>query len=843
MAAFDKDRQSKSVDNDDMDDDAALAQAIGPQAAAKAKTVTERGFLKMCIFKKDEGIVVCHLQGRMLLAMDPNGFSDPYVKAYLWTDATHKDKQSKQKTSYVRKTLNPVWTHAELKWNKSQVSEAKCLEFQVWDYDFGRHNDFIGKIRIALDDVPASMEDQASTRWYKLLDESHVEPSKPCQEPALVASRLPRDMTRDTTRDALTRNTSKTNINTDLSTTSQDTLRSYGKVSPHRNRPTFEAGAKRAFHENWPLMYVILSTQDFRLYEVDDDDNCSFSERIHFLNIQGLTTHGLEKGMHTCFTVEYRKSEADSKSKTSKTYYLQVNIEQVKLWEAEFERLFAAFEQLSSSQRDAVYDRWKATNTNLEIDMSHDSASKIFTTSRVELITASTKQNVETVLAHNNLPFNEPLKFKLPNNADMRFYLENGEIRTTAAEKLRTNGSTTIPVGGARAFRVEWTVQTKMMSKTKKKLIDQIAQYLGPIRMALAALGPVLALASMQGGYFNVLNMLFFGLCVSIGFKAFQRLNKKELDFVPATSELERDMTFTFAYVTNAFNFGTGDGPTPVLVATPAPTGALRTAEWGSWGNADFDGLKVRGPTYLEDKVKIAAAPFMFQISHLNFYNSNEQPNNVTKNDDWVNDWRATTPAVKGDDKAEIVRNLIFVINWQIPCGSTWRELGCYFTYANNSPQDLNLQRVHTLAMYDFITGTKEYQDLHFKLIPRVVEGNFVVKRTVGQTPAILGTKLAQKGYYDAKQNVFELEVNVNSSLVAGQILGIVSGAAKSLTIDLAFLMEGQTEDKLPEVLVGGVRLSGVDLAKVPSAPAKAWLTSALSAKAAGPARECVAAI
>ena len=45
-------------------------------------------------------------RARGLAAADSNGYSDPYIKIYLLPD---KDKHTKQKTSVIKKTLDPVY--------------------------------------------------------------------------------------------------------------------------------------------------------------------------------------------------------------------------------------------------------------------------------------------------------------------------------------------------------------------------------------------------------------------------------------------------------------------------------------------------------------------------------------------------------------------------------------------------------------------------------------------------------------------------------------------------------------------------------------------------------------
>jgi len=136
---------------------------------------------------------------------------------------------------------------------------------------------------------------------------------------------------------------------------------------------------------------------------------------------------------------------------------------------------------------------------------------------------------------------------------------------------------------------------------------------------------------------------------------------------------------------------------------------------------------------------------------------------------------------------------------------------------------------VFSRSLSRFLKGSDKYRHGRFKFIPRIVEGNWVVQKAVGTTPAILGSKMTQTYHYDKALNYFEVDVDVGSSSVAKSILNLVRGYAKSITIDLLFLIEGQRSDELPEQLLGGVRLSGVDYTKF--SEAKDFKTSSKSAK------------
>lgn len=103
----------------------------------------------------------------------------------------------------------------------------------------------------------------------------------------------------------------------------------------------------------------------------------------------------------------------------------------------------------------------------------------------------------------------------------------------------------------------------------------------------------------------------------------------------------------------------------------------------------------------------------------------------------------------------------------------------------------------------NFIEGNDEYRNKRFKIIPGIPNGGFVVRNTVGNKPAILGTKIATK--YFVGENFMEIEVDIGSSSVALGILSVVAGYAATLDIELAFLFESQDPSELPERVIGGI--------------------------------------
>merc|ERR1712021_255376 len=77
-------------------------------------------------------------------------------------------------------------------------------------------------------------------------------------------------------------------------------------------------------------------------------------------------------------------------------------------------------------------------------------------------------------------------------------------------------------------------------------------------------------------------------------------------------------------------------------------------------------------------------------------------------------------------------------------------------------------------------------------------------------TPVIMGTKLKQR--YVHGEGYFELVLDVGSSSIAANVVWLSLGYAKSLVVDMVFLLEGNDETTLPEKVMGCCRLSNVDV-------------------------------
>ena len=142
-----------------------------------------------------------------------------------------------------------------------------------------------------------------------------------------------------------------------------------------------------------------------------------------------------------------------------------------------------------------------------------------------------------------------------------------------------------------------------------------------------------------------------------------------------------------------------------------------------------------------------------------------------------------------------------------------------------------------------FRAGSDAFRNARFKLLPSVVQGPYDVQRAVDGrgTGAVLGKALRQRffcgeggvatdgadgvdgaapaegtvpttGSPEAPLPYMEVDVDCNSSPAAGRVVSLVKSHAGALVIDLAFVIEAQAADELPERVLGCGRLLHIAL-------------------------------
>ncbi|KAF4678234.1 hypothetical protein FOL47_003296 [Perkinsus chesapeaki] len=220
--------------------------------------------------------------------------------------------------------------------------------------------------------------------------------------------------------------------------------------------------------------------------------------------------------------------------------------------------------------------------------------------------------------------------------------------------------------------------------------------------------------------------------------------------------------------------------------------------EINSWSEIDCTEFKVRGHTYLTDKVKHPSESALMETVSFELF--------------FCDDGEVVCASTEPHCKAywllkENPNCFFFTVNWRMApfhCTNT-------FMVNKNAPWlQSETDEPYGILMQRFLGMDDEERNGRLKVIPSVAEGPWIVKKAVGQTPAIIGRKLTTTHF--TGDRFVEVSVDVFSSAAARHMMSLVVGAAKKLVIDVGFVLEGHSEDELPERLLGGFRLRKADL-------------------------------
>mmetsp|Transcript_26629 Transcript_26629/g.39230 ORF Transcript_26629/g.39230 Transcript_26629/m.39230 type:complete len:292 (+) Transcript_26629:72-947(+) len=117
------------------------------------------------------------------------------------------------------------------------------------------------------------------------------------------------------------------------------------------------------------------------------------------------------------------------------------------------------------------------------------------------------------------------------------------------------------------------------------------------------------------------------------------------------------------------------------------------------------------------------------------------------------------------------------------------------------------------LANKFFFGDSDEFREETFKLIPRIAKGNRIVKKAVGTTPVIIGKKITNT--YIRGNRFCEIICDVTSSSVANKVCCLVNSYAKTLVVEMGYVLEGADSTVLPERVFGCIRLNHIDITKL----------------------------
>jgi hypothetical protein len=244
-----------------------------------------------------------------------------------------------------------------------------------------------------------------------------------------------------------------------------------------------------------------------------------------------------------------------------------------------------------------------------------------------------------------------------------------------------------------------------------------------------------------------------------------------------------------------------------------------------SWSEPSASTMNIRGKTYLKDGIKVVSEQSIFSILGVDSFvsssssSSNSNSSSGTNNNDiswatksYIQRWNSACLEV-----GLVKPPFLLIINFIVP----WGNFLIYMTRLNADDGPYSSSCTHSPSekvWKEFIEGNTEYRNEHFKLIPRICAGPWMVKKMVGSTPALIGKKLPTTYRGSVNENYLEIILDVTRGpAFACNVANSVVGKADSIAVDIGFVIEGQVEEHLPEQMLGLVRLHHLDMKLAPT--------------------------
>jgi len=288
--------------------------------------------------------------------------------------------------------------------------------------------------------------------------------------------------------------------------------------------------------------------------------------------------------------------------------------------------------------------------------------------------------------------------------------------------------------------------------------------------------------------------------------------------------------------VKKALSFGTTASPKSSRKSVNGSSRSVNGGEFSPaaqptnvWSEPHASTIKVRGPTYAKDGVKIPSEESMFAVLGVDNFVKKEESKERRKSggeayehlegeeDDcrsgtgsFMERWKSVCEEVGLESVP-----FLLVFNFIVP----WGNFQMYLIRpdADNGPFSTHhADRPSEKAWKAFLEGDTAYRNTVLKFIPRIIAGPWMVKKMVGTTPAIIGQKLPVSYSGSIEENYLEVSLDVTQGPALGNtIANTVAGKADVVTVDLGFVLEGHDGDgTLPEQMLGLVRLHHFNMKK-----------------------------
>lgn len=214
------------------------------------------------------------------------------------------------------------------------------------------------------------------------------------------------------------------------------------------------------------------------------------------------------------------------------------------------------------------------------------------------------------------------------------------------------------------------------------------------------------------------------------------------------------------------------------------------------WATPPGNIFSVRGPNYFSDKVKIPAGEYLLKPLGFDWIKG---PSKISE---LLSEPKNRVHKALEDEFPIENKPFIWAFNLQVPSKENYSAIA-YFVSLEPIPEGSLMDR--------FVKGDDVFKNSRLKMIANIVEGPWVVKKAVGeQAICVIGRALNCR--YIVGDNFVEVDIDISSSVIANAIVNVAIGYITTLTVDLAFLIEGQDQSELPERILGAIRFSELEL-------------------------------